>query len=244
MARRSKTESRMEPRQQPRRAVWTGTYEELLASERFAEPLPGQLVRDAPREADFGKGNGEELREKLLRTFSGVAYRLVRELDEGTLLRILSEPSEDSIVLRALEAAPLEHPDPLRPARLRGLQAARALLEREGGTLTAEEVAEHLGVTRQAVDKKRNAGKLLAVSRGSRSVLYPAWQFTPQGILQGLEPVLAALDENQTDPWAKLSFFLGENLRLGGDSPLTALRAGRTAEVLAAARNFGEQGAE
>jgi hypothetical protein len=228
------------PAPEPRGEGATSDY----AEERFgaAAPIPPSMVRDAAEPYSAG-GNSEELREKLLKTFSGVAYRLVRELDESTLRRVMREPSEDSVVLRALEAAPLEHSDPLRPARLRGLQAARALLNREGGTLTAEEVAKHLGVTRQAVDKKRHAGKLLAVTRGSRSVLYPAWQFTPQGILPGLEAVLRALDENKTDPWAKLSFFLGENLRLGGDSPLTALRAGRVEEVIVAARSFGEHGA-
>lgn len=45
------------------------------------------------------------------------------------------------------------------------------------------------------------------------------------------------------DQWMQLTFFLNGNMRLGGQSLLEALRQGRIADVLRAARAYGEHGA-
>ncbi len=79
------------------------------------------------------------------------------------------------------------------------------------------------------------------VELGRRRWLYPAWQVVEGHALDGLEETLADLRE--WPPWTKLGFFLSGDSRLGGVSPLAALRGGRLEETVRAARAFGEQGA-
>jgi hypothetical protein len=134
----------------------------------------------------------------------------------------------------------LREQDALTPARLRGLRAQKALLEAEGGVMGVAEVAERLGVSRQAVSKRREEGTLLAVKLGARRDLYPAWQLTRSGVLPGLRETLDALGD--ADPWAVMGFFLSGNARLGGERPLDRLRHKDIAPVLKAAAAFGEHG--
>lgn len=134
-----------------------------------------------------------------------------------------------------------EH-DALAAARARGMKRQLDLLDEEGGTLGAQEVADLLGISRQAVDLRRASGKLLAIDLGLRKNLYPRWQFTEEGILAGLEETLAVLREGATTPWSCLRFFLSGNLRLDGERPLDRLRRGETAPVLRAAKEFDTHG--
>lgn len=134
-----------------------------------------------------------------------------------------------------------EH-DALAAARARGMKRQLDLLDEEGGALGAQEVADLLGISRQAVDLRRASGKLLAIDLGLRKNLYPRWQFTEEGILAGLEEALAVLRAEATTPWSCLRFFLSGNLRLDGDRPLDRLRRGETAPVLRAAKEFDTHG--
>ena len=119
-------------------------------------------------------------------------------------------------------------------------KAPRSLLDALLRTLEAgEEAASALGITRQGVDKRRRAGRLLAVTVGRRGYLYPAWQFTSGGVLPGLEQVLAALRDH--DSWMQLAYMVNPNTALGGRTPLVELRDGNLAAVLRAARTYGEQ---
>lgn len=126
--------------------------------------------------------------------------------DAATLVSALTQPSTVGLFSAT---------DPLAPARLRGIQARDTLLAAEGGTLGAEQVGTLLHVSRQAVDKRRLAGKLLAVETGRRGYRYPVWQFVDSGVLPGLEETLALLAEHP--PFAKLRFFVSGNVSLGGD---------------------------
>ncbi|HEV8635583.1 MAG TPA: hypothetical protein VG370_15265 [Chloroflexota bacterium] len=130
--------------------------------------------------------------------------------------------------------------DPLAEARRRGLAARERLLAAEGGVMTAEEVAGLLRLSRQAVDKRRRAGRLLALDTGRRGYLYPAWQFGPRGVLPGLEAVLGAFDG--VDPWSQAAWFLSGDARLDDDTPLEALRRGEAEAVRRAAAAYGGTG--
>lgn len=56
-----------------------------------------------------------------------------------------------------------------------------------------EKVAEHLGVrSRQAVAQRRQRGTLLGTRLGSQTY-YPAWQFGPEGVAEGLGRLLDLL---------------------------------------------------
>jgi len=171
---------------------------------------------------------------------------LASRLDGRRLAGVAAEPGSGyGLLLSALEQPEaqeaLRREDPLAPARLRGLRMREELLRAEGGAVGAPEMAALLGITRQAVDKRRRAGKLLAVAAGARRWLYPSWQVAEGGTLAGLEETLAAL--RGWSPWARMGFLLGQNLRLGGERPLDALRRGQVDRVLRAARALGDQGA-
>lgn len=108
--------------------------------------------------------------------------------------------------------------------------------------MAVEEAADALGLTRQGVDRRRRAGRLLALSMGKRGYLYPVWQFTQGGTLRGLEETLDAFQD--IGPWAQLAWFISPNTRLGGEPPLDMLRAGEIGRVVEAASVYGEQGAD
>ncbi|MCA9878662.1 MAG: hypothetical protein KC442_12800 [Thermomicrobiales bacterium] len=137
----------------------------------------------------------------------------------------------------------LEHPDmlpglqsmdPLAAARLRGLAVKRHLLEMEGGSVSGQRMASLLGISRQAVDKRRKRGTLIGLDLGRRGYAYPVWQVE----LPGLEAVLAQLGE--LGPWAQAGFFLAPNAWLDDRPPLLALRAGEKDAVIRAASLYGE----
>jgi biotin operon repressor len=155
--------------------------------------------------------------------------------DANVLLKALSNPA-------AIAPARDDADDPLRAARLRGVQARQEILQAEGGTLTAAEVASLLGISRQAVDKRRRANRLIGLQTAKRGYLYPAWQFSGAGqTLAGLDDALDALAE--FSPLMQVGYLLSPNLRLEGRRPLDALRAEDVGIVVAAARAYGEHGA-
>jgi hypothetical protein len=131
--------------------------------------------------------------------------------------------------------------DPLAAARARGIVIRDELLAREGGLLTVDQVAQQLRLSRQAVEKRRKAGRLLAVAIGRRGYAYPAWQFTAAGVLPGLPETLQALPVES--PVMRVAFFLNPNTYLDGSTPLAELKAGNFEGVLRAARAYGTHGA-
>jgi hypothetical protein len=175
-----------------------------------------------------------------------VALRqLVESADQNVLIDATGAPSDYAVLVDAL-AQPavverLREVDPLAPARLRGLRAKERLLAAEGGTLSAGEVAQVLGITRQAVDLRRKRGKLIGLLLGRHAYAYPAWQFGSEGVLPGLEQVLS--DLSRYDPWMQVAFMLGANDLLEGETPLAELRRGNLEATRAAARLFGEHAA-
>lgn len=117
----------------------------------------------------------------------------------------------------------------------RSFKRRRELLE---GSLTASQVADMLGTTRQTPYDRVEGGTLLAIlDRGAWR--FPAWQFDPEGpdgVVEGLPEVLQAL---HTLPLAKASWFVRPNAYLEGQTPLEALREGRTEAVRSTAETVG-----
>lgn len=128
----------------------------------------------------------------------------------------------------------------LARAHLKGVVVLRQLLADHGGSYTPGEVAELLGVTRQAVNKRTRANQLLAVAQGDH-VVYPVWQFQGTGLVPHFVAVLQALETGSAI--AKVRFFLAPHEALDGRSPLAALKAGDSGAVIDLARRFGQHGA-
>jgi hypothetical protein len=124
---------------------------------------------------------------------------------------------------------------PLLRARLRGIRAKQRLLDAEGGVVSGQEFADLIGVSRQAIDKRRRSGTLIGLSLGRKGYFYPVWQAD----IDGLKPVLAELREY--GPWTQAIFMLTPNSWLGGETPLNMLRKGQSQAVVSAASMYGEQ---
>ena len=95
--------------------------------------------------------------------------------------------------------------------------------------MSADEAGRILGITRQAVDKRRRAGSLLAVREGS-DWRYPACQFDNGEVVVGIPDVVRGL--GSTSPWVAFDFLLAPDTVLAGRTPLEALRAGERDPVL------------
>lgn len=135
----------------------------------------------------------------------------------------------------------LEEEDPLAAAKLRGMKRRKEMVKAAGGTMTSEQVAEALNLSRQAVDKRRTSNQLLALTQGKRGYSYPSFQFHEGKTLDGFEHVLKSL--NALDSWMQLNFFTSPDEQLEGKSPIEALQQGKINEVARIASTYGEQGA-
>jgi hypothetical protein len=172
--------------------------------------------------------------------------RLSATASTESLNAALSSPSDVGGVASFLsEMAPLgvdlSTVDPFAESLAKGAIVKQELLEESGGGLTAAQVAAALGVTRQAVDKRRNRGTLLAVPTGSGDYVYPACQFDSDGVIPRIEDVLLAF--RIEGPWTRLSALMAPSASLRGKSILDVLKAGDAERAIAVANAFGEQGA-
>lgn len=214
---------------------------------RVSEGLSSSTLTAAIRVLEVA--GSDPLRSALLARVLNALANSATELGEEALGEATAASSDYAVLLRVLEfpevLEALSADDPLADARLRGLEARVQLLDAEGGTLSADQAAAQLGISREAVNQRRRSGKLLALSTGRRGYRYPAWQFGEEGVLPGLEQTLGSFGiEGQ---WGQAAFFLGGNARLDGERPLDLLRRGRPEDIAAvveAARTRGEQVAD
>lgn len=180
-------------------------------------------------------GDREPLKAAFL---TRVIEGLISIADSSNLVDITSANSNYEVLLAALQTPEalslLTKSDPLALAKLRGLKLKQQLIEAEGGCGNSEEIAEILGVSRQAINQRRQRGKLIGLPRGKGKYLYPLWQFTDTGkTLRGLETVLEQLQE--FDPWMQITFFLNPNVRLENKTPLEMLRMEKVEPVIISA---------
>ncbi len=188
---------------------------------------------------------GNDLKNAILTRCLTLTSRVIERVPSRILAEAAAASSDQEAMLRLLEAPEMAvaaaEIAAIDAARARGVEARDQLIRAEGGSWSVEDTARYLGLTRQAVDKRRKANKLMGLALGRHGYLYPSWQFTMKGTLAGLEDVLLALRRH--DSWAQVIFMLSPNDRLDGTSPLAALRDGRIEDVKLAASLFGEHGA-
>ena len=168
--------------------------------------------------------------------FSGV-IRKHRDQDPTTLARLLNVAFDLSIGGRESRG------NKLARAVVRGLEARQQLAEAEGGSLSSDDVARLLRISKTAVLKRLEAGRLLAWREERlQAARFPRWQFDQHGQVQpGLEDVLAILDQDERlDAWGKILFFLRDQGALGDRRPLDLLREGKLKEICLAAQAYAE----
>ncbi|HSU13461.1 hypothetical protein [Longimicrobium sp.] len=186
-----------------------------------------------------------DLRSIFRRRTEALIERLADQASDETIAAALEAPSDVGGLARLLsDMAPLgielQSVDPLAEAIARGAEAKQELLRDAGGGWSSTRVAAHLKMTRQGVDKRRRAGKLLALQSGHGDYLYPVCQFTDDGVIAGIDRFLAACPPS--GGWTRLDVLLTPAEEIGGISPLDALRRGDAEAAVLVASMFGEQG--
>ncbi len=214
----------------------------VLGLKEELEHAPRSLL-DAIRNAL--RAGRDDVRNAILTRSLSLTRQAMEHVSPGTLVEAVAASTDQEAMLRILEApemaAPAVDAATIDAARVAGIEARDQLLTAQGGSWPVERVAKYLGLTRQAVDKRRKANKLIGLAVGRHGYRYPSWQLSQNGTVPGLEDVLGAL--RQHDPWSQVIFMLSSNDRLDGVTPLEALRKGQTEDVKIAASLFGEHGA-
>ena len=198
--------------------------------------------------APMGRHPADSARLALAQAFLQRSVKMLERVSSSasaeTLQSALSSPTDVGGVASLLSdlaplAVDLSSVDPLVEAMAQGAAIKRELLTSGGGGLSSSQVASALGITRQAVDKRRGRRALLAVPNGSGEYVYPACQFSADGVIPGIEDVLRAF--RIRSPWTQLSVLLAPAPALAGKTIVEALKSGTVERAVAIAASFGEQ---
>jgi len=105
-------------------------------------------------------------------------------------------------------------------------------------TLSAPQVAQLLGTTRQTPHDRAKAGTLLAV-RERGGLRFPRWQFDAKGsddVFEGLPEILKALKVSALE---KVAWFVRPHPDLEGKTPLETAQAGQSERLVPLAHRVG-----
>ena len=173
--------------------------------------------------------------------------RLAAHAEPRVLREALAAPTDVggiALLLTATAAAEADRVDALAGALARGRTRQEELLARAGGALGAVAFAEALGISRQALEKRRRSRGVLALPSGSRDWRYPACQLEPASpthLLPELPRFLRAFHD--VGPWEQLAVLLTPLRGRGGATCRDLLAAGRADEAVAVAAGHAEHGA-
>ena len=168
---------------------------------------------------------------------AGVAEFTVRFTRDGAVtvsdIRTLAaEPERASAVITT---RPPENEAAFAAARERGRHRVAEILERPE-MLSAEAIGERLGLSRVAVNDRRQRREFLGLEGTKRGFKYPDWQIGENG--KPLEALPKLFDLLGDSPWAVYRFLVQPHAALEGRSALEVLREGRSEPVLDAAESF------
>lgn len=216
------------------------------------EYLPDEPDERQEKIVDFLKDELEEEPESssLYAKFLPALHAIIESLKQEDITDILAQNRPTFSLISAIERAgvpEVELTDKEVQQKFKAIEMKEGMLERAGGTVGVNDVKEILGIGRQAVNKRRNAGKLIGLDLGGRGYQYPVCQFDENkgGTVPGLEVVLEYLSPTET-PWMALQFLVRDNPRLKGNGkprPIDRLKQGNVDPVIKAAKTHGEHGA-
>jgi hypothetical protein len=154
--------------------------------------------------------------------------RLAAQADEATLVEAMAAPTDVGTLARVLVdvgaiASAVAEIDADAVDLAAEIQHRGDIIQRAGGTLSADDVGKLLNISRQAVDKRRRSNRLLALRQGG-DWLYPRAQFHEHETIPGLADVIR--DCAESGPWVTLEFLVTEDDVLSGLSPRAALLKG------------------
>lgn len=195
--------------------------------------------------------NLTELQLNLLKRINNIAVSLMPEfedktqamdaitLDDGSLMQLLYSVQMQQKTRASEYSMRKVH------RRRENLEAFYRSLQELGGTLKVREVADILGITRQAVNIRVKKNQLLAFKQNG-DFMFPVFQFTDKGLRPGFKDIMNAFDED-THPILRLEVFRAP-ITVGGEqtkTPVQILMDGAAENELAlavrAASLFGNQ---
>lgn len=118
-------------------------------------------------------------------------------------------------------------------------QARRAELEETGQLIAAQDLAQRLEVSNQAISKALKSGRLFALDGSGGRLLYPAFYADGKISRRDLEAVTRTLGEIPAS--SKWKFFTNPRASLDGLTPLEALQRGQRQAVMVSAAGFVER---
>ena len=186
----------------------------------------------------------------LLARMLAALSELVAEAPLEVLQQAAAAPSgagsAASLVAHLSIASPrLAAADPEAGAVARAAEIKQSMLE-SIATYSTAEVADILGVSSEAVRKRRIAGKLLAVPLAS-DWRFPAWQFASptsssrHGTIPGLERALLALP--MRNPWVKLDLLMAPLDGYETKNLIALLQSGAVDDAIRIVETYGDHGA-
>jgi hypothetical protein len=182
--------------------------------------------REKPAEKEEGSSNlPKSIRDAFVNRVSAWAEGIAEVTPEGVLLKALERPSAGASIAVVLEQTGATEATEAEQLYARAVARAHAvqqeLREKAGGFYVTQEVAELVHVSRQAVDRRRKEGTLLAWE-SVQGNLFPACQFTPDGrIIPGLADVLRVM--RPANFWEILAGLVTKSPALEGRSVIEAL---------------------
>lgn len=107
------------------------------------------------------------------------------------------------------------------------------LAEKVGPFYDTKTLAGWLQITRQALEKRARANRVLCCVSADGVRAYPVWQFTDAGtLIRGLDEVLPALAQGHQDGWTHALWLTTPDEDLDGVSAITWLGDGGPVEVV------------
>lgn len=144
----------------------------------------------------------------LMKRINNLAISLMPEFEDKSQA-INAITLDDASLMQLLYTVQLEQKTRVTEYELRKVRRRRENLERFyrelhelGGTLKVNDVADILGITRQAINIRVKKNKLLAFKQNG-DFIFPKFQFTDNGLITGFEDVMAAFEED-THPMLRL----------------------------------------
>ncbi len=151
--------------------------------------------------------DASEAEAQVVTNIRGVLRKLART-------KVLASATKPATLARLTDKAfraefPIAKPDSRQAAAIaRGIPARRKLVEDEGGSLSAEDAAREIGISKQAILKRYQKGQLIAWRQERQSaVRFPVWQFRDHAVLDGIEQALKILNaDNRLDDYGRMFF--------------------------------------
>lgn len=187
---------------------------------------------DSTKALALAKRFSEE-EKALLKIIRSALRQAVKATDAATLARLT--------VIAFRQEFPVSNTEHgFANALVRAIPIHQKLMAAEGGSLSAQEVAQRLGISKTSVLRRYHKGQLIAWREElKRAFRFPAWQFRDNDVLEGLEAVLKVLHAgNLLDDRSRMLFFLSNLDCLGGARPLDCLRLGEVNKALVAAQGY------